>query len=330
MIRKILVIRLQAAGDFFVTLPYIQDLKRKMPAGTIIDLIIREEYADIPKTFNLFDSIYILRGKRNTKKQLLWFFLMWPKLFFKKYDVVLDLQNHRLSAVMRFWLFVKAFSVLDRTSTDYAGDRFKNTINALEIAEVKFSYLDSLKNVNKDLLFEKSGLKAGEKYVLINPAGAFENRNWEKEKYVQFCKLWLQKVEPDAKFIVLGISKIKEKTDYFNQELGEKLIDLVNKTTLTEAIHIIKNLHLTISEDSGLMHMSYSLGVPTIGILGSTRNDWTNPNLPNTYFFNSSDLECGNCMLEKCRFAEIKCLTRITPENVLNAAVELLGKQSKK
>jgi heptosyltransferase II len=327
-VKRILAVRLQATGDVMIALPYLYDLKCKLPEGTILDLMVREEAARVPQTFTIFDSIHVLKGGRNTKLQFLSFLWQYPKLYFKGYDVMLDVQNIRLTKVIRKLLQIKAWCTFDRTSTHFAGDRYKNTINVMQLAQVQFKKTDCFKKINEEALLHKFGLKKEEFYIAINPAGAFENRNWPLDKYVEFCKLWLQNVNKEAKFLVLGTEKIEKQAAYFKEKLGDTLINLVGDTTQQEALHLLRHVQLMVSDDSGLMHMSYCLGNPTIGILGSTRNDWTNPNLPHTYFFNSSDLECGNCMLEKCKFDEIKCLTRVKAEMVLQAAVDLLKKNS--
>src|SRR6202007_216498 len=114
-------IRLQATGDVTIMLPYIQSLRTQLPKETQIDLLVREECKGIPQHLNLVDNLHVLKGGRNTKLQLISFISMLPKLWLNKYDVLLDLQNHRLSGVMRKLLGIKIFSVFDRTSGNFAG-----------------------------------------------------------------------------------------------------------------------------------------------------------------------------------------------------------------
>jgi heptosyltransferase II len=38
----------------------------------------------------------------------------------------------------------------------------------------------------------------------------------------------------------------------------------------------------------------------------------------------SSDLPCGNCMLEFCKYKDVHCLTRYSPEFVFEKAMQLL------
>ncbi len=311
-------------GDVVVAMPYLQDLRNKLPNDVTLDLLIREETESIPKHLSIFNTVYSIKGGRNTKWQLFYFLLMYPKLLFKGYHVLLDLQNHNLSRVIRFLLGIKYFSVFDRTSGNFGGDRYKNTINAVGLAQVEFTPLTAFKNLNEKALFERLGLNSNTEYIVINPAGAFETRNWNLDNYVSFCELCFEK-NKNIKVLVLGIEKIKNKAQYFKNKLGDHVIDLVGQTTPVEAMAILRMVKLMVSEDSGLLHMAWCVGTPSIGILGSTRNDWTNPKLPHTYFFNSSDLPCGDCMLEKCRFSEIKCLTRIKPEDVLREAEKLVN-----
>ncbi|MCD6068474.1 MAG: hypothetical protein K0S33_3300 [Bacteroidetes bacterium] len=318
-IRKILVIRLQASGDVVISLPYLQSLRKQLPEVEI-DLLVREECKGIPEQLTIFNTVHVLKGGRNSKLQLFHFFLLFPKLFLKKYDVLLDLQNHRLSRIMRRMLGIKAWSVFDRTSSLYAGDRYKNTINVMNIATVSFEPLNSFRDNGDGWILEKFGLKEGIKYIVINPAGVYANRNLEMEKYLQFCRLWLEMVDPGAVFLLIGISAIEQKAAWLQEKLGNSAINLVNRTSQAEAVLLLRKARVMISEDSGLLHMAYAVGTPSVGILGSTRNDWTNPNLPHTRFFHSSDLACGNCMLPECLYAGTPCLDRISPEMILNAA----------
>lgn len=322
-IKKILVIRLQASGDVILTLPYLQDLRNKLP-NVRIDMLVRKETEEIPKHLTIFNNVYALAGERNTKKQFLWFLLLFPKLFFVQYDVLIDLQNHKLTKWMRILLNIKAYTVFDKTSSNYAGNRYKNTINTIQIVPVEFTVLNSLKKIDIPLLLQKIGLAPHKNYIILNPAGAFENRNWNLENYLSFCLLWNKQVDENTQFIVLGIDKISEKAMYLKKQLGNNFINLVGKTSFVEAMYILKQASLIISEDSGLMHLGYIVGTPTIGILGSTRSDWVNPKLPHTYFFTSNDLACGNCMLEKCLHTETFCLSRVTAQHVYNEAIKLV------
>jgi len=135
--------------------------------------------------------------------------------------------------------------------------------------------------------------------------------------------LWLQSF-PATQFLILGVNSVKTKADYFKKELKDHLINLVNKTTPAQAFAIVQRVAMTLTEDSGLMHMSWVSGIPTLALFGSTRAYHAKPLGEKSFLFDSSDLPCGNCMLEVCKYGDVHCLTRYTPEVVFEKAVELV------
>jgi heptosyltransferase II len=322
--KRILFIRLQALGDIVIPLPLIKDIRNTLPKNTVIDLLTREEYALLPQSINLFDKVYVLKGDRNAKKQLLFLTLLLPKLLIRRYEIVADLQNNEISKIVRKLLFPISWTQFDKYSPISALKRNENTIKALNIAgTLKPQYVfDLKKNYNTIELLKKNDLRSEEFLFLINPAALYQNRNWPIENYLAFIDKWNDYI-PNTKFLILGTSKIREKAKLIKTRFSEKVINLVEQTSLPEVIEIMKYVKLSLSEDSGLMHMAYLSAIPTICLLGSTRNDWTNPLLEHTRFFNSSDLECGNCMQAFCSKENNYCMIRIEPNQVFEKAVEL-------
>jgi heptosyltransferase-2 len=321
---RILIIRLQAMGDVVATLPYIQQLRNSLPSTTRIDFLTRQEVEDIPNSIVLFDNIFVIKGGRDLKKQIVYTSSMLPKLFRQRYDVIIDLQNNNLSRLVRKALLPKAWSAFDRFSPIAGGERYRMTIEAAGLgrnwAVNKFSLTHP--KSGKEIL-EANGRLEEEDVVVLNPAGAFSTRSWDLNNYVAFAKSWLH-LFPRSRFVVLGTSFIAPKTMILKRELGDSLINLVGKTTPSEAFAVLQEVKLVLSEDSGLMHMAWVSGIPTFGLFGSTRTDWVRPLGDHTFFLDSSDLPCGHCMQEECRFHDVHCLTRYTPELVLNHALALL------
>jgi len=121
-----------------------------------------------------------------------------------------------------------------------------------------------------------------------------------------------------------NVFAIAEKAVYLKQNLGNKIIDLVNKTTPVQAFAVIQKTRFVLSEDSGLMHMAWVSGIPTLTMFGSTGSDRATPLGKHTLLLNSSDLECGNCMKETCKYGDTHCLTRYTGEFVFEKTVGLI------
>jgi ADP-heptose:LPS heptosyltransferase len=288
---------------------------------------VREEVESIPKSLILFDNIYSIRGGRSSKKQLAYLLLMIPKLIKNQYDVVIDLQNNKISKIARKLLFPVSWVQFDRSSSNHATERYRRTLAASGFLQPELCYqyhfIDPSAGLNK---LVNAGWNQTDNLVLINPAGAFETRNWPLDNYISYCNLFLKEISPNTKFLIMGLPSLSTKAAYLKLKLGDALIDLTGKTTPAEAFHIIQKLFFVLSEDGALMHMSYLSKIPTICMIGSVRKDWTDPCLPHTFCFNSNDLPCGNCMQATCALGNNLCMIRVLPEMVIEQSKFLLDK----
>ena len=114
--KRILAIRLHAIGDVVITLPYLQHLRKILPKNTRLDFLTIEECASIPQNIKLFDNVYVIRGRRNFKKQLAFTFLILPRLLLNRYDIILDLNDAIISRLVRKILLPKAWAIFDKFS----------------------------------------------------------------------------------------------------------------------------------------------------------------------------------------------------------------------
>lgn len=321
---RILAIRLQAMGDLVITLPYLQALRNALPGHVELDLLTREEVAPIPRYLPLFNHVYSIKGGRNFRKMCGYAAMLLPRLLLRRYDVVIDLQHNVLSDTVRKILRPAAWSVFDRFSPLPAGERTRLTIEAVGLGSNQAA--SSLKLPADNIAFSllhQHGWDGRSQLVVLNPAGAFTTRNWPLAYYITFAQLWLQQY-PHTQFVVTGLPLIAAKARLLQQELGSRLINLVAQTTAAEAFALLQKASLVLSEDSGLMHMAWVSGIPTLAIFGSTRSDWSRPLGKHSLLLHSGDLPCGNCMLETCAFGDNHCLTRYTPELVLQQAFALI------
>jgi heptosyltransferase-2 len=325
--KRILAIRLQAMGDVTIALPYLQHLKRSLPASTKIDFLTRQECDDIPKNIVLFDTVISIGGRRNFKKQFLHAFFLLPKLLLRRYDIVIDLQNNELSEFIRKAIRPAAWAVFDRYSANAAGERTKRTIEAigLGVNDIDTSFQFKF-HFDINGLLKKNGWNSKNDLVVLNPAAAFSSRNWPLENYVSFTTLWLKEY-PATQFLILGTSFVLSKADQLKKSLDDKLITIINETTASQALAVLQQVKFVLSEDSGLMHMAWVSGIPTLALFGSTRSDWARPLGKHSSFLDSSDLPCGNCMQEICLYGDVHCLTRYSAEFVFSLSKKLLLKE---
>lgn len=323
--RRILAIRLQAMGDLVICLPYLKQLKENLTEDVVLDLLTREEAEAIPRNIPLFNKVYSLGGGRNEKKQFIYTLLLYPGLLFRRYDVVIDLQHNRISRMIRKMLFPSAWSEFDKYSPIAAGESTRLTIEAagLGSCHAVFRSFSLEKEESIDAMLKYNGWDGASDLVVLNPAGAFITRNWPLENYVQFARIWLTRF-PGTQFLVIGLSLVEQKARFLQEHLGDKMINLVNKTNPYQAFAIVQQIKFILTEDSGLMHMAWVSGVPTLALFGSTNSVRATPLGPHSFLFNSSDLACGNCMQETCKYGDTRCLARFSPIVVFEKAMMLI------
>lgn len=321
---RMLIVRFHALGDVAITLPSCSGLRNRFPASRI-DFLTDEVSAALPSSLDLFDNIHTLLTAQNRWSRLQSAVRKGIELRRENYDVVFDLQRNRVSRLVRVLASPKSWTEFDRFSPIPAGVRVQQTIERTGFKDLIPRYPLRLKRdlrARAQAMLMENGWDGMQALVVLNPAGFVESRNWPLENYVRLAELI---VRDNGKILVLGTGRLHSKAAYLQKELGPHLINLAGKTTLAEAFALLQFASCVISEDSGLMHMAWVSAIPTLAMLGSTRHDWTMPLGPWSRCLHSGDLECGDCNQPLCRFGDVHCLTRYTPEFVFREFRKLLA-----
>ena len=96
------------------------------------------------------------------------------------------------------------------------------------------------------------------------------------------------------------------------------------ETDVAELLALLSLCDAFAGNDSGAMHAAGALGLPTVGIFGSTRADRTGPLGPRTRVL-YRPLPCSPCLARTCRRGDYECLKQIRPEEVFAALTECMA-----
>lgn len=327
---RILIIRLHAIGDVVVTFPYCTSLRQSFPNAQI-DFLTTEPCSDLPKALTVFDNVLVFphcseRWQR-ARHTLAWCAKI-PKSY---YDVVLDLQRNWVSRAVRRSAFPTFWGEFDRSSTNAAGDRMLDTFLRTGFDSIRPEYRMEIRRdvmARAENILRHNGWDGTTRLVVLNPAGLWKTRNWPIENYVEVADLWL--ADERTQFLLMGTERIDQKARYIAERLPDSTINLVGRTTLAEAFGIVQFASAVISEDSGLMHMAWVSGIPTLALFGSSRHDWSRPLGEHSLCFHSGDLECGACMKAECKYGDVHCLTRYSAGYVYETTQKLLHTSASK
>jgi heptosyltransferase II len=336
-LHKILIRGTNWIGDAVMTLPAVASVRAAYPKAHLA-VLAKPPVADIYKMFSAADEIIPYEKKFDTP---LGVFRLAHTLRLKKFDAAILLQNAIEAAIIAL-----AAGIGVRAGYNSDGRGFllthavRRTAGIFKVHQIDY-YLEMVKalgcaDVDRTLHLE----------TFISPATAGEIRQrylpGNSETLIGIApgatygpaKRWL----PDrfaatgdqlGKDLNMGVVLFGGKADWETAEQVRKqahmnMINLAGLTSLTEAVYLISQCRLFLSNDSGLMHVAGALNIPTVAIFGSTNPVTTSPPGEKTALVRK-DVPCSPCLKETCP-SDFRCMTMITVEDVVGAAKTLLNK----
>jgi heptosyltransferase-2 len=166
-------------------------------------------------------------------------------------------------------------------------------------------------------ILKESGADLSRKTVAIG-AGSTNSRakRWLPERFAELNDR-LQR-ELGANVILLGSADEEKVSNKIMERSVFKPIRLTGKTDLDDAVSILAEIDLLISNDMGLAHIAPATGTDTIVIFGPTNPETTRPFSPHAEIIRKG-VECSPCMLRDCPI-DHRCMTWITTDEVFRAA----------
>ncbi|MEZ4389309.1 MAG: glycosyltransferase family 9 protein [Candidatus Krumholzibacteriia bacterium] len=96
------------------------------------------------------------------------------------------------------------------------------------------------------------------------------------------------------------------------------VIDLTGRTTLPQLAALLRASEAFLGNDSGVMHVAAALGVPTLGLFGSSSVPWTAPRGPRARALAAAGFACQPCFRRTCNQPRF-CLDTISGAAALAA-----------
>ena len=161
------------------------------------------------------------------------------------------------------------------------------------------------------------------KYIAILPSAAHAKKRWPEQYFLQFCK-HLEK-HGDWKFVVLA-----GKDDRFCSIFDghESILNLSGKTNLAQATYVLSQASFVLGNDTGLMHIAESLGIPFLTLFGPTSEFFGFIPHTNVGRTKSISLWCRPCSATgagSCFRSERYCLTQMTPAQISELVLDQLN-----
>jgi len=178
-------------------------------------------------------------------------------------------------------------------------------------------HLSEAEQAEAGQLFHGHGPNSGGPWIGLAPGAAYgPAKRWPAESFAQVGDFLQQEFQ--AGLVLLGGPADREAADEVQRHGRGKYLQLAGRTTLRQALTILSQLNVLITNDSGLMHAAAALGVPLVALFGSTDPGATGPFTQRATVLHHPQ-PCGPCMQRTCSL-DYACLTEITADEVVAAA----------
>ncbi len=153
--------------------------------------------------------------------------------------------------------------------------------------------------------------KMADEYIVFVPDANAPTRRWPLEHWIELAKLVIK----DYDFVPLVLSR--ERLDGF----PPSTINLSGKTTLAQAISYLAGARAVVSNDTGMIHASASLGRPVLVVCGPNN---VGPEARGRFLSIRYPVECSPCFRSRCE--SMVCMKSLIPEMVKSGLDWLIGK----
>jgi lipopolysaccharide heptosyltransferase I len=332
---KILVIKLSSLGDVFHPLPAVHIIKKELNAT--IDWVTTDIYADLVKSFTDIDRVISFRRRSffsNLKSFL-------KELRQEKYDLIIDFQGLMKSAMVAMLargkvrigpsfnregsrIFYSAVAGKEKPER-HAVDQCMDIIRYLDLPETEISFPVKYPSSSGDFIVKGSATDESllEKHpaIALLPRSRWETKNWPLEYFIKLAQLLNETVA--GSLFLIGGPDDKNACATIESQVGDGIINLAGKMSLSETGAALEKMDLLITNDSGPMHMAAASGVPCLALFGPTDAGRTGP-YGDIHKVMMEEIDCRPCYSRACKLDEQTCLRDISPESVCKEALAML------
>ncbi len=330
-IKKILVRSTNWVGDTVMMIPSLVAIRKSFPHAQITVLAtpwvipLLENHPAVDRTMIMEKSKGFFVSFRELARIISW-------LRGERFDLAILFQNAFEAAFLAymgrvrhivgydtdgrgFFLTHKVIRDRDVLSVHQA-EYFLGLIKAMgwEIEGVEPTlYLNDEDIKSTSLMLSEMGIEDNIFVVGLNPGAVYGSaKRWPEDRFAILgdwaAKRW------GAKVLLFGSPSEREIGAKVSHHMHTNPVSLCGRTTLGEAMALIKRCNLFLTNDTGLMHVAAAFSVPVVAIFGSTDPVATGPISRNARIVRHS-IDCSPCLKEVCP-SDHRCMLSIEPEEV--------------
>lgn len=283
--KSLLIVSVTGMGDSLWATPAIRALKKTFP-NLAINLLTNEPWISLFQHNPNLNAVFSYQKK---------WYLQWKtilKLRKYKFDYVLVFHaNKDFARVQKYISYEQIWGLQNfpwipaenQELIDGPVHAIQKRLRLIEKIGGKNddSYMDLIlgeEAKNNGIRFlEKIGFEQN-KYSYVNVGASSNIRRWPSERFMGIIERFLNETSFN---VVLGAGPTEgDWVEFLVKKFNTKRVVSTRNLSLTVDAFIIGQSRLTISSDTGPMHLAFAQRVPTIALFGATHPDYSGPPNP--------------------------------------------------
>jgi len=344
-------VRLRLIGDVVFTTPLVRALRREYPSARLAYLV-EADAAPVVRHNPHLDEVIVAprtRGLRRIADDL----KLARQLRQRRFDIAIDLHGGPRSGWLtlasgarerigytipgRSWMYTRTVprarelrprhSVVNQWDLLEALPGWRGGAPERERDAVEMP-LDAAADARMAARLARAGIRDGDDLIVVHVSAGNRFRRWPETSFVTLVTD-LARRHPNRRVAVSSgpsdreaASRIAATAREDLGEMGSRVVDL-GEFDLQELRALIGRSRLFIGGDTGPLHIAAATDTAIVGIYGPTLSaqsaPWRSNHAPSEAV-EYSDLPCRPCDQRSCAPGDFRCLTRLAPGTVLDAA----------
>jgi heptosyltransferase-2 len=339
---RVLVKEVNWLGDLVMSLPALRGVRAAFPLSKLA-VLVREELTGFFDGLTWVDEVISHRSARGIGK-LSGAYTAVRQIKSGGFDLAVLFPDSFESALWvtlagvptragyatdgRGWMLTHratpAGDALEGHQSQYWLNLIRETLNVAPIESVLQHQLEvnEKHQLRMRLWLAENRREPGAPLIAMAPAAAFgPAKEWPLVRYASLVDLVADHL--GAECVIVGTAKERIKCEQLAATSQSGALVAAGRIGLGELIALLSLCDGFVGNDSGAMHLAAALGIPTIGLFGSTNPLRTGP-LGHCAAIIQHPVPCSPCLEQTCRFGHYECWRAITPEEVLDKLAALM------
>lgn len=351
--QKFLLIRLRLIGDVIFTTPAIRALRRQYPDAHLTYLVEPDAAPVVSRNPHIDDVIVTERP--DAPWRWLHDLALARRLRQARFDVAIDFHGGPRSSLLAwasgaprrigYDIVGRSWMYTDRVPRPRALRPRHSVVNQWDVLEplgiAPPNCVDDPTEMTEDPVvaaaldarWQSAGIRPQHHVVIVHVSAGNQFRRWPTGSFVDAI-VQLARADRQRRFVITSgpsdLGAALTVTERSRAALGVERRDAIvegGELDLDQLRAALSRAALFIGGDSGPLHVASTTHVPIVGIYGPTlpvrSGPWRDPAW-RSESVDAGELPCRPCNQRRCEPGDFRCLTRISPASIADAAERVL------